>query len=422
MELGPILRAMQRNKLRFGLIAAQIAVTLAMIANCVTLILDARRKLSRPPVFDDENIVSIYLPAVDPALRDDERRDAWAQENLARLRGIPGVRSVTNTTFRPWDGARGWPIKVVGSSSETMSAFAAADENFPEAFGAEIDEGRWFTREEVDRATELSLALDAMKRELTSDGKMREPIVSEAVISRALGRHLFGEGPLLGKMLEDRDGDRYRIIGVLRRCVTVPFDVVFHEEYGVFYPRRFHSYKHRGAPFIARTEPGRAAEVQRRIEEWHDQSSTYTDRPAWLVSEIDGVVLAPQRMTATLMGLLVVLLLFVASLGVAGLTSFSVAERTRQIGTRRALGATTADIVRHFLTEAGLLTTIGLVVGAGLAVGLNMVLLKMYTDAKLSPAVVAGSALLLFVVGLGAALPPALRGARTSPAIATRNV
>jgi putative ABC transport system permease protein len=313
-------------------------------------------------------------------------------------------------------------MRAVGSGSELIEvAHIVADENLPDALGVEIDEGRWFTRKEVEENTRKWRAIRDVKRERSSDGMVRQPTVDDVVVTRAFGERVFGNGPLLGKMLEDWEGDRLRIIGVLRRLPS-PSRGVPREEDGVFYGAD--SYSSWGTLGVVRTEPGRAAAVLPMIEERLADTGDIdaTRKRVLLVSDLRNVHFGPQRMMAALMGLLVLLLLVVAILGIAGLTSFSVTERTRQIGTRRALGATTKDIVRHFLTEAGLLTTIGLIIGVGLAVGLNIVLLKVYTDVNLDPGIVAASALVLWIVGIGAALPPALRGARTSPAIATRNV
>ncbi|MCC6554050.1 MAG: FtsX-like permease family protein [Polyangiaceae bacterium] len=418
MELGPTLRAMLRNKLRFGLIAAQIAVTLAIVANCVTLIQDARRRMRYPKAFDEDNLILVEIPCQDTALRDDRRRNLWARENLERLREIPGVRAVTSTHFTPFYGSRRGSLKAAGSDAAmTPISFFRADERFPDALGAELDEGEWFSREQVELQEESLLASLTTKR---PDGKAREPIVVDAVISRALGQHFFGEGPLVGKMLEDPDGYFYRIVGVLGRYYSPTYSNV-HPEHAIFVPGISHHY-HLGAKFIARAEPGQAAIVARRIEQKLSETFDLAYNSVWLMSAAKDITLGPQQMTEALMGLLVILLLFVASLGIAGLTSFSVTERTRQIGTRRALGAAATDILSYFLTESGLVTAVGLFVGAGLAVLLNMVLLTVYTDAKLGLDIMAASALLLWIVGLGAALPPALRGARISPAIATRNV
>jgi len=118
----------------------------------------------------------------------------------------------------------------------------------------------------------------------------------------------------------------------------------------------------------------------------------------------------------------IILLLFVTSLGIIGLTSFSVAERTRQIGTRRALGAQKADILRYFLLENWITTTLGLSLGILLAVGLNMLLVENLKVKRMDFSLLAGGILLLWAAGLLATWFPALKGARVAPAIATRNV
>ena len=116
------------------------------------------------------------------------------------------------------------------------------------------------------------------------------------------------------------------------------------------------------------------------------------------------------------------LLLFITSLGIVGLTVFSVAERTRQIGTRRALGAQRGDILRYFLLENWIVTTLGLALGVLLAFGLNVALVSRVSGPKMQPGLVAAGVLLLWIAGLAATFLPALRGARVAPAIATRNV
>jgi putative ABC transport system permease protein len=176
---------------------------------------------------------------------------------------------------------------------------------------------------------------------------------------------------------------------------------------------------------IVRAESSQTTAVVRRLQENMADVvlvSPHSYFKIFRISEAKNIVHTQERMTAALMGVLILLLLFVASLGIAGITSFSVTERTRQIGVRRALGATTNDILRYFLTESGIVTTLGLILGTGLAVLLNMVVLRIYDSAKLSPAILGACALLLFLVALGAAFPAARRASRISPAIATRNV
>ncbi len=127
-------------------------------------------------------------------------------------------------------------------------------------------------------------------------------------------------------------------------------------------------------------------------------------------------------MVVVLMGLVSLLLVIVTGLGIVGVTSFLVTERSRQIGTRRALGARMIDIARYFLLENWLVTTLGIAAGVGLAVALNLALVSVMADARLDAGTVVAGAVLLWLIGLGSALVPSLRAARTSPAVATRSV
>ena len=110
MELGPIVRALRRNKTRFGLIAFEIALTLAIVTNCVTMILEARTKMVKPSGFDDSNIVTLRSTPFEPAFKEDGYLDNSLRADLEALRSTPGVVAVTNSRFLPWQGG--------GSSAE----------------------------------------------------------------------------------------------------------------------------------------------------------------------------------------------------------------------------------------------------------------------------------------------------------------
>jgi putative ABC transport system permease protein len=220
-------------------------------------------------------------------------------------------------------------------------------------------------------------------------------------------------------MLEDSDGDMYRVIGVIDEFYN-PYGWPIHE-YSVFYANRRRSYEG-GAPYLVRTEPGQAAALTRTLEDTLVAANPGRNVRVRTMDEIKDQYFGAQRIVVTLMTGIVVLLVLVTSLGIVGLTSFSVTERTRQIGTRRALGARKADILRHFLLENWVVTTFGLVLGVGLAYALNMGLMSGAAATKLGVPMVVSGVVLLWLAGVLATLAPALRASRISPAIATRNV
>ncbi|NQZ08864.1 MAG: FtsX-like permease family protein, partial [Algicola sp.] len=113
-------------------------------------------------------------------------------------------------------------------------------------------------------------------------------------------------------------------------------------------------------------------------------------------------------------------LLFVTVVGIFGLSSFSVNQRTQQIGIRRALGASKFDITRYFLVENCLMAAVGISLGCVLAMVLNYFLVKEYGVSQLNNAYVVGTMFGILLVSLMAVLVPALKAAQISPAIATR--
>jgi putative ABC transport system permease protein len=125
----------------------------------------------------------------------------------------------------------------------------------------------------------------------------------------------------------------------------------------------------------------------------------------------------------TMLGLLIassLALLFVTALGIGGLANFWVGQRTRQIGIRRAIGATRSDILRHFQVENFMIVGAGVALGMVLAYGLNQLLMRQYELDRLPLVYLPIGAMLLWVLGQVAVLAPALRAARVPPAIATR--
>ena len=133
------------------------------------------------------------------------------------------------------------------------------------------------------------------------------------------------------------------------------------------------------------------------------------------LTEIKERFQSQSALLVTILSLVIFLLLFVTSLGIVGLTVFSVAERTRQIGTRRALGARKADILRYFLLENWLVTTMGLVLGVALAYGLNVALVTRLNGTKIDAGLVILGVALLWIAGLAATYFPAPQGPGSLP-------
>ena len=421
LEIGPILRALTRNKTRVGLIVVEIALTLAIVANCVTFILDSREKMRHPSGFDDDNLISVRTTVFDPAYRADRLLDRARSEELARLRSIPGVKSASNTRFLPWQGG-GSSIEVRESGTNRgmlQTQIYNADEATFQALGIVVTEGQGFTAEAVTDDALRIRALLANSRELGPDNRPKTKSRQAVVVSRAFARLVFGNQSPLGKVFEDSDGDLYPVVGVIDNFYN-PYGWPI-GEYGMFFMGYSRSFEF-GAPYLVRAEPNRAPEVAAAVE--HALASLTPPRSVKVqtLPEIKAQYFVREQVVIRLMGGVAVLLVMVTGLGIVGLTTFSVTERTRQIGTRRALGATRAAVIRHFVVESALVTCMGTILGITAAYGINIALVSFTQAPKIGGGLLAGGAALLWVAGIVATLVPAMRAARVSPAIATRTV
>jgi putative ABC transport system permease protein len=421
MEFGPILRSMSRNKVRYGLIVAEIALTLAIVVNCVNMIREARREMAKPSGFDDDNILWVRSTPFSPAFKEEGYLDNALRKDIDVLKGLPGVRAVSNTRFLPWQGGgSSMETRVLGSKGEMLrNQVYNADEETFDALGAQLIEGRNFTRAESESDTKRLRDITSANRPRGADGKPLEKVSQDIVISRAFGELLFKDGKALGKGLEDEDGDQYRVVGVIDRFYN-PYGWPIHE-YVMFFPNYSRSFQN-GSSYLVRVEPGKMKTVRPQVEKALLAANAGRNVQLREVTEIKERFQSQSALLVRILTLVIFLLLFVTSLGIVGLTVFSVAERTRQIGTRRALGARKLDILRYFLLENWLVTTMGLVLGVVLAFGLNVALVTRLNGTRMEVGLVALGVAMLWIAGLAATYFPARRGAAVAPAVATRNV
>jgi putative ABC transport system permease protein len=421
MEFGPILRSMRRNKVRYGLVMLEIALTLAIVSNCVNMIGDSRREMAKTSGFDDDNILTVRSTPFSPAFKENGYRDNALRRDVEVIRAIPGVRAVSNTRFLPWQGGgSSMETRVAGSKGAYLrNQVYNADEATLDTLGSRLVEGRNFTRAEVESENLRLRELGNTNRERTPDGRVTTPISQDVIISRAFAHLLFPGGQALGKSIEDNDGDRYRIVGIIDRFYN-PYGWPIHE-YVMFYPAYSSSFQG-GSAYLVRVEPGKMPSVRAQVEKALLAADPGRNVKLQELTEIKEIFQAQSALLVKILSLVIFLLLFVTSLGIVGLTVFSVAERTRQIGTRRALGARRLDILRYFLLENWLVTSMGLLIGIGLAYGLNVALVARLNGTRIPAALVVIGVALLWIAGLTATYFPARRGARVAPAVATRNV
>ncbi len=405
MDIGPIWRAMLRNKAGFVLIALQVAVTLTIVVNAFGIIQERAGRIARDSGVDEANTFAFASVLFTDYER--EQRKVLIDEDLDLIRNVPGVvNAVASNSFPLRQG--GWSMGVaLEPGNQTPESVGTAiyfvDEHGAETFDVTVIDGKNFTPEQVTWSLEDDNTWPAY-----------------GIITEALGKEMWPDdaGSYVGKTMYINDNDPVNIVGVID-TLQAPWESWTGVERSMLVPQRRPSEFVR---YIVRAEPGMRDKLMPEIEAMLAASNK--DRIIRDMTTMDDVrKLAYVGDTALIkiLGFIVVLLTLITALGIVGLASFNVSRRTRQIGIRRALGATRPSIVRYFLIENSIVSAIGLVVGSALAIGLNIVMVEAFSLEPLAWYVIPAGVIALWAVGQIAVAEPARRASNISPAIATRS-
>jgi len=404
MEFGPIFRALLNNRTRFWLILAEVALTLAIVVNCTSIFLEKRQSFLTPSGMDVANILVITTEPFGENFATEEFVESVGETDLRQLRGHPSINDATPILHFPLSGSgSATSRKAAGSEIDTVSVgYFMVDEHGIDALGADLIDGRNFNSSDIEQWS-------------SNDDASRNIIVT-----RAFAEQVFPGGNAVGSQISNRDNEFIEtVIGVIDSMSNSWPNASF-GGHTMLRPGMPHD--NREMNYLVRAEPGAIDSLYTEIEEF--LVSLENDRIVTVrtLSEVKLRYFRRTLMAMKIWAAVVVLMIIVTSLGIVGLTSFSVTQRIREIGTRRALGATRAAILRYFLLENWLITTLGLTIGIVLTVLLNYVLAQYAEAPKIDWILMAGGATVLWAAGLLAALIPALRATTVAPEIATRTV
>jgi putative ABC transport system permease protein len=402
LNIRPILSSLRRNRTGAVLVSLQIALALAILVNAAYIVKQRLDSIKRPTGIDDANMFAIQASGF--TSRYDY--DSSVRDDLTYLRGLDGVLAAAASNSIPLSGSgSSAPLYKTADrkdSSEVNAQLYEMDEQGVQTLGARIIAGRNFRKEEI-------------MPPMSPDNQLRP--IPQILVTRALAHALFADGNALGKSIYDPFGRPTMIVGIVSDMIG-PWPTPDVQQLIFFAPQQPLLF---GFHYLVRTQPGRRDAIMRIAAEHLAGSSV--DRA---IKSVRSVELYKQssflneRITAIFLGLVTVLLLSVAALGIFGLATFNVSTRTKQIGTRRAVGARRRDIIRYFLVENALVTTAGVVVGCAMALAVGYELSRQYSLPRLDLYYLVAGVLILWTLGQLAARQPAGRAAAISPSIATR--
>ena len=407
MDIRPILSTLLRHKTAAALIVLEIAVSCAIICNALFLIGSRLEHMDRASGLAEEEIVRVHITGIGT----DDNAAALTREDLASLRAIPGVQAASATNQIPY-GNSSWNSSVnleLDQPNQTLNASVyLGEEDLVETFGLRIVEGRDFNPDEyIDWA------------DVDTPGS--DTPIPAMLVSRATAQRLFPDQSAVGKQVYSWGDNPIRIVGVVEQLIrpnegggannhALSIMLPIRTPYGM-------------GPYVLRTEPGRRAEVidaALAALDRNNASRIVLDSDTF--SDVRDAYYAQDRSMAWLLVAVCIALLVVTALGIVGLASFWVQQRTKQIGVRRALGATRGQVLRYFQTENFLLATVGIVLGMLMAYGINLLLMDIYELPRLPAMYLPVGAVALWLLGQAAVFGPARRAAAVPPAVATRSV
>jgi len=374
-----------------------------VLVNAAYIIVQRYQKVHRPTGIDEANILVVESAGFTARFQ----QNAAVQEDLAYLRALPGVIAATASNAVPLSNG-GNNDSLVTRPDAPRAGYIndmEIDEQGLDALGVKLVAGRNFRHDEIQPGrTKLSIS----------------SFVPEIIVSRALAEHLFPQQDPLGKQVYDAGNQVATIIGVVDP-VMGNFPGSDHPDWVFFVPRLPDEFI--VVRYLVRTAPGQRDALMRLIESHLAQSNpdrviNYV-RPLGYFKTLSYLADGSMEIyLLTVMGLVIA----VTSLGVFALATFNVSTRTRQIGTRRALGARRRDIVDYFLVENGLVTGAGVALGCALALATGYWLSLHYALPRLDLYYLIGGVLALWGIGQLAAWQPARRASAVPPSVATRTV
>jgi len=394
------------GRLRSGLIVAQVALSLVLLAGAGLLLRSFAQVLRVSAGFTPEGVVAAKVSLSGDAYSKDEAQIRYWNEAMRRVAALPGVESVGAVNVPPLQGRTDWSFKLEGYEPKTPDA-APDDElrrTMPGSFETlriAVRQGRAFTAADDEKA----------------------PFV--AIVNEAWVRKYFPGQDVLGKRLRFGYSEDKTPFEQWRTIVGVVADT---HDFGL--DQRSPAVLYLPQPQLAENEmvvlvrasggnPARTAQELRAAlaaidpAQPVDWAEPFADRV--------GTALAPRRFPLQLLAAFAALALALSALGIYGVTSYAVSQRTREIGVRIAIGAQARDVLGMVMGRALRLAGAGLGLGLLVALaGARVLSAQLYGISERDPLTYAGISLVLVAVAVIASWLPARRATRVDPAVALR--
>lgn len=406
VQIRPILSSLRKHRIPAILIVLEIALACAVLCNAVFMIGSRLGDIRLPNAIDEQSLSVVTLNGTDPTLAKSD-----IPRNLDALRRIPGVQGVTVMNTMPLTN-NGWNSSFSAGEKATVNNFSNVNSaeyfigtDAPQVLGLQLKQGRLFSADEY------------------ANGTLGKSYLAEqhvVLVTQSLADRLWPNQAPLGKKMY-AEPYWYAVVGVVADVLRPnrQGDGANNIYYSAFFPVQPNENM---GNYVIRSAPQDRERVIDAVEKTLGTLDINAVAKGKSFTDIRNAYFANTRSMVWMLSLVCMVMLAVTAFGIVGLTSFWVVQRRRQIGIRRALGATRGDIMQYFQTENFLLTAAGVLFGMALAFGINMYLMQHYEMARMPWYYLPGGAIALWLLGQLAVFGPARRAAHVPPVVATRSV
>ncbi len=404
----------RHNKSRSILVVSEMALALILLVGSALLIRTSVALGHVDPGYDVNNVLTMRMSLSGSRFLTSAGVERMVRDGRDRIQGLPGVELASATCCVPLEGGYGLPFNIVGrpQGKEPFhggGGWATVSPGYFEVFKIPVRRGRTFNERDVAGMPPVVIINEAMANRLWKDAN---PLNDRLVIGRGIMRE-FADEPerqIVGVVADSRDGG----------LNNDPGPKMFIPQAQV--PDAVNALNVRITPmaWVVRTRVTPMS-LSAPIQEQLRQASGLPVSDVRAMSEVVSRSTSRQRFNMMLMTVFGMSALLLAAIGIYGLMSYSVQQRTQEIGIRMALGALASDVRNMVVVQGMRLAIVGVVIGVAVALAMARVIAGFLFGVQArDPGVFVGIPVLLSLVALVAVWLPARRASQVAPVIALR--